>query len=73
MHNHHAIGAYGSVDLYSYGILFAPEFFNLQMLLQPFEEQLYLPPVVIKVCNLQRVDIQSIGEEDELPVRFGVK
>ena len=43
------------------------------MLFQLFEEQFYLPSVVIKVCNLQRIDIQSIGKEDELPVRFGVK
>ena len=37
-----------------------PEFFNLKVLLQPFEEQLYLPPVVVQFGHLQRVYIQGV-------------
>lgn len=51
---YHTIGGYGSVNLDSYGILgLAPEFFNLQMLLQPLEEQLYMPSVVIQFRHFQ--------------------
>ena len=43
------------------------------MLLQPFEEQFYLPPVVIQLRHFQGTDIQSISEEDKFPVGFGVE
>lgn len=47
-------------------VCFAPEFFDLQMLLQPLEEELYLPPVLIEVGNLKRGQMKGIGEEREL-------
>ena len=63
---HHAIGGYCSVNLDYYSIPgLTTEFFNLQVLLQPLEEQFYLPSVVIKVCIHQRADVQSIGKEYE--------
>ena len=42
------------------------KFFNLQVLLHPFEERFYLPPVVLSFYYLQRVYIQGICEEDEV-------
>lgn len=35
------------------------------MLLEPFEEQLYLPAVFVKIRNRYRFDIHSVGEEHE--------
>ena len=43
-----------------------PEFLDFQMLLQPLEEELYLPPVLIEVGNLKRGQMEGIGEEREL-------
>ena len=43
------------------------------MLLQPLEEQLDLPPVVIQFRHFQRADVQSIGKEDKLLAGFGIK
>ena len=40
-----------------------PELFYLQMLLNPFEEKLYLPPVVIWCSNHYWTDSQSIAKE----------
>ena len=50
-----------------------PEFFNLKVLLQPFEEQLYLPPVVVQFGHLQRVYIQGVCEEDESPAGLRIQ
>ena len=38
------------------------------MLLQPLEEQLDLPTVVVEFCDHYRADIQRISEEDKLPL-----
>ena len=38
------------------------------MLLQPLEEQLDLPAIVVELCNHHRADIQRVSEEDELPL-----
>ena len=35
-------------------------------MLQPFEKQLDLPPVIVEPCNSLCADIQCIGEEDQL-------
>ena len=71
---HHAVGGYCSVDLDSYGILaHTPEFFNLQVLPQSFEEQLYLTPVVVQFGYLQRAYIQGICEEDESPAGLRIQ
>ena len=50
-----------------------PEFFNLKVLLQTFEEQLYLPPVVVQFGHLQRVYIQGVCEEDESPAGLRIQ
>ena len=38
------------------------------MLLQPLEEQLDLPAIVVEFCNHHWADIQRVGEEDKLPL-----
>ena len=43
-----------------------PELFYLQMLLDPLEEKLDLPPVVIEFRNHYWADSQGIGKEYEL-------
>ena len=49
------IGNDGCTDLDPDGILCsAPEFLDFQMLLQPLEEELNLPPVLIEIGNLKR-------------------
>ena len=47
LHNgNEAVGTDGRVNLYSDSILScSPEFFNLEVLLEPLEEQLYLPAI----------------------------
>ena len=54
LHNgNEAVGTDGRVNLYSDSILScSPEFFNLEVLLEPLEEQLYLPTVLVEVSNL---------------------
>ena len=48
-----AIGANGRVDQYPDGIFCcAPEFVDLEILLEPLEKQFYLPSVLIKVGDL---------------------
>ena len=36
------------------------------MLLQPLEEELNLPPVLIEIGNLKRGQMESVGKEREL-------
>ena len=61
------IGNDCSTDLNPDGILCsAPEFLDLQMLLQPLEEELYLPPVLVEIGNLKRRQVEGIGKEREL-------
>ena len=61
------IGNDGCTDLNPDGILCsAPEFLDLQMLLQPLEEELNLPPVLVEIGNLKRGQMESVGEEREL-------
>ena len=38
------------------------------MLLQPLEEQLNLPSVMIELCDHHWADIQRVSEENELPL-----
>ena len=48
-----AVGNDGNMNLYSDSILrFSPESFDLEMLLDPFEKQLHLPPVLIKESDV---------------------
>ena len=62
-----AIGTDGSIDLDSYGVFSgAPELLDFEVLLEPFEEQLYLPTVLVEFCDLQRSQFHGIGKEHEL-------
>ena len=48
-----AVGANGRVNLYSDSVLSsAPEFLDFEVLLEPLEEQLYLPAILVEVGNL---------------------
>lgn len=70
---HHAIGGYRGVDLDADGVLgLTPELFYLQMLLDPLEEEFYLPAVLVEVGYGYRLDVQSVGEEYELALGFFV-
>ncbi len=66
---HETVGSDGSTDLYSDSILrSAPELFDLEVLLEPLEEQLYLPSVLVEVGYLLGSQVHRIGQEHELSV-----
>ena len=63
-----AIRDNGNMDLYSYGILgVAPEPFDTQMLLDPFEEQLHLPAVAVKQPGILGLEIEVVGVVNKRP------
>ena len=68
LHNgNQTIGNDSSTDLDPDGILCsAPEFLDFQMLFQPLEEELNLPPVLVEIGNLKRGQMESVGKEREL-------
>ena len=68
LHNgNEAVGTDGRVNLYSDSILScSPEFFNLEVLLEPLEEQFYLPTVLVEVSNLQSSQFHCVSQEHEL-------
>ena len=56
-------------DLYSHSVFCsAPKLLNLKVLFEPFEEQLYLPAVLLEVGNLYSRKMEGIGKEREFPV-----
>ena len=64
-----AVGGDCRPDLDAHGIFgTAPEFLDLQMLLQPFEEQFDLPAVSVEVRDFQRLDPHGVGDERKIPV-----
>ena len=54
LHNgNEAVGTDGRVNLYSDSVLgSSPELFDFEVLLEPLEEQLNLPTVLVEVSNL---------------------
>ena len=68
LHNgNEAVGTDGRVNLYSDSVLgSAPESLNLEVLLEPLEEQLYLPTVLVEVSNLQSSQFHCVSQEHEL-------
>ena len=68
LHNgNEAVGTDSRVNLYSDSILSSsPEFLNLEVLLEPLEEQFYLPTIFVEVGNLQSSQFLRIGQEHEL-------
>ena len=62
-----AISDDGDIYLRLYGILrSAPELLDFEMLLQPLEEQLDLPAVLVELCDQQGFETYGIGQEHEL-------
>jgi hypothetical protein len=68
LHNgNEAVGADGRVNLYSDSVLScAPELLDLKVLLEPLEEQFYLPTIFVEVGNLQCGQFHCIRQEHEL-------
>ena len=66
---HETVGSDSSTNLYSDSVLrSAPELFDLEVLLEPLEEQLYLPSVLVEVGYLLGSQVHRIGQEHELSV-----
>ena len=67
-YRHKAVGCDSSTYLDSNGILCsAPKLLDFKMLLEPFEEKLYLPSVLVEVGYLQSRQMECIGQEGEFP------
>ena len=57
-----AVSGYSTLNLYPDCVFrVAPEGFDVQMLLDPFEKQLHLPTLFVKHCNIFCFDIERIG------------
>lgn len=60
-----------NVNLYAHRIFgFSPESFDLEMLLNPFEEQFHLPPVFIKKSNVLGCKIEIVRVVNKAPLEF---
>ncbi len=60
-------------DLRFYRVLRrAEEGFDAQVLFDPFEEQFYLPTLLIKLCDRERGQIEVVGEKQQIFLAFGV-
>ena len=68
LHNgNDAVGTDGRVNLYPDSVLCsAPELLDFEVLHEPLEEQLYLPPILVEVGNLQSSQFHCVGQEHEL-------
>ncbi len=61
----------GNVNLYADCILgLSPESFDLEMLFDPFEEQLHLPPVFIKKSDVLGCKIEIVRVVNKAPMEF---
>ena len=61
----------GNVNLYADCILgLSPESFDLEMLFDPFEEQLHLPPVFIKKSDVLGCKIEIVRVVNKTPLEF---
>ena len=66
-----AVGNDGDMYLYAHCILrFSPESFDLEMLLDPLEEQLHLPPILVEQGNVLRTEIEVVRVVNEAPLKF---
>ena len=67
------IGGYGAPDLRLHRVLArAQEFLDAQMLLDPFEEQLHLPAILVERGDRQRGQCCVVGEEYQRLARLGI-
>ena len=65
--SHKAEGDDGDIDLRLYGVFrCAPELLDSEVLLEPLEEQFYLPPVLVKFCDQHGRQPEGVGQEHEL-------
>ena len=61
----------GNMNLYAHSILgFSPKSFNLEVLLNPFEKQLHLPPIFIKESDVLGCKIEVVRVVNEAPLKF---
>lgn len=66
-----AVANDGDMYLYAHCILrFSPESFDLEMLLDPLEEQLHLPPILVEQGNVLRTEIEVVRVVNEAPLKF---
>lgn len=64
------VGNDGDMNLYAPCILrFSPESFDLEMLLDPFE-QLHFPPILVEQGNFLRTEIEVVCVVNETPLKF---
>jgi len=65
-----AVGNDGDMNLYAPCILrFSPKSFDLEMLLDPFE-QLHFPPILVEQGNFLRTEIEVVCVVNETPLKF---
>lgn len=66
-----AVGDDGNVYLYTHCILgLSPESFDLKMLLDPFEKQLHLPPILVKQGDILGIEEEVVRVIDEAAVQL---
>ena len=66
-----AVGNDSDMNLYAHCILrFSPESFDLEMLLDPLEEQLHLPPIFVEQGNVLRTEIEVVRVVNKAPLKF---
>ena len=66
-----AVGDDGDVNLYAHSILgFSPEPLDLEVLFDPFEKQLHLPPIFIKESDVLGCKIEIVRVVDKAPLEF---
>lgn len=69
--SHKAVCDNSDTDLYANGVLrCAPEFLYLEVLLEPFEEQLNQLSFLVKISNIQCRKLFRIRQKSELTVIF---
>ena len=68
---HQTVGDDRHIDLCLHRIFrSAPELLDLEVLLQPLEEQLYLPTVPVELCDQKSIQPDGVGQEHELASLF---
>ena len=66
-----AVGDDGNVNLYAHCVLgFSPESLDLEMLLDPFEKQLHLPPIFIEESDVLGSKIEVVRVVNEAALEF---
>ena len=69
--SHKTVCDNSDTDLYADGVLCcAPEFLYLEVLLEPFEEQLDQPSFLVKIGDIQCRKLFRIRQKSELTVIF---